>query len=231
MKNHRIIFAATIVGLTVLASRAGAAIIVTDGTLEVHLRSFEVDRTVDVPLVPPITHLALSLSAYLFASETVSFADGLGRISTEVGAVNNLDQGTRASGSLNITEDTPETMWIQIRPIPSLGLAIGRVSLDAVGGGNVVDTGFSLGLHSFDFLAPLSAGQYTLTWSATGQRPGPYNADGFVVTVGVPEPSALLLLAAGSALFTRQRRRRAIRAAEACGPGDMPSAYGFCWRR
>jgi hypothetical protein len=51
MKHHRTIIAATIVGLTVLASRAGAAFIVTDGTLHVAADYSSVDK----PFVPPET--------------------------------------------------------------------------------------------------------------------------------------------------------------------------------
>jgi hypothetical protein len=215
MKNHQIIIAATIVGLTVLASRAGAAISVTDGTLHAHVYRYihnwpydpyELEMTTDQPFVPPTTDAYAAVFYPLVASETVSFVDGLGTIITEVGAAGGLDEGTEASGSLNITEDAPETMWIRIGGIPFLGGPSVQVSLDAVGGGNVVR---SYGFPLVDLLAPLSAGQYTLTWSATGQSYAGYSYEGMEVTMGAPEPSAGLLLIAPGVLAFRRRRGRA----------------------
>jgi hypothetical protein len=248
MNNRQIIIAATIVGLTVLASRAGAAIIVTDGTLHAHVYADGVARSDDQAFVLPGSVAGVGISPgmgippgpTLSAYESVSFVDGQVEISTDTIW---LPYGVPypdvvASGNLSITEDTAETMWIRINPNP-LGHGLfslpyqGQVSLDVVGGGgggggggNVFATGlFPTGNSSsrrpFDFLVPLSPGQYTLTWSATGQRDvlSSGGEGGFDFTMGVPEPSAGLLLVAPAAMtFIRRRSESRLRQSAETGP-------------
>jgi hypothetical protein len=116
-----------------------------------------------------------------------------------------------ASGSLDIIEEAPETMWVRIDPRGG-GCYHGAVSLDAVGGVNVFHKSWEppyFNHAGFEFLAPLSPGQYTLTWSAQGQLGISNLWGGFDFTMGVPEPSGLLLLtAAGVPLFMRRRGRQ-----------------------
>jgi hypothetical protein len=264
MKNHRIIIATTIVGLSGLASRAGAAISVTDGMLHVVVNGRSGSDADDEPFVAPGAYAqaqtyswgmgggmgwmggGLGLGWYgggfggeggsnidvpsngryywpppppsppLSADETVSFADGQVGISTHTDWVRDSAYGgpvVVASGSLNITQDAPETMWVRIN---SNGLAYrGQVSLDAVGGGNAFYTDLPLrGIWDdapLDFLVPVTPGQYTLTWSAEGQSAlSGGELGGFDFTMGVPEPSSGLLLIAAAAMAFRRRRGRKL---------------------
>jgi hypothetical protein len=52
MKTHQLVIAASTISLSVLASRAGAAMIVTDGTLHVSAAGLAAP---DEPFVPPET--------------------------------------------------------------------------------------------------------------------------------------------------------------------------------
>jgi hypothetical protein len=241
MKTQRKIIAATIVGLAVHVPRAGAGIIVTDGTLHVYCYdAFNIyapfpynflppqhitlvdappDQSFEAP--PEIGTVSASAlidwqapfpyvgSAYLSAKQWISIEDG------QVGIVTAPVQyggGTSlASGSLNITEDTPEILSIRINP-EDPSTSHGQVSLDAVGGGNV----FSIGISPFsqspsELLVPLAPGQYSLTWSADGKDSrGGYGGHGFSFSMGnVPEPSSgLLLIAAGAMMFARRALRK-----------------------
>jgi hypothetical protein len=209
------IIAATIVGLTVLTSRAGAAIIVTDGTLHVlgydrilvptsGLPGFRYElfpvAPPDTPLVPPYN--SAEAGRDYPARESVSSGQ-----SESVVISTDTWSPAVASGSLDFTEDAPETIRIGISSTNSNKL--GHVSLDAVGGGNV----FSIRIGGLayedppDLLASLSPGQYTLTWSNDG--PGGYKS--FYITMSaVPEPSCGLPLVAPAAMaFTRRRGRGA----------------------
>jgi hypothetical protein len=115
----------------------------------------------------------------------VSFVDGQIGISIETGWVSGY--GVVASGSLHITEDEPEAMWVRINPIPHgyLDIYQGQISLDAAGGGNVFFSSFDpLVDPYFDFVVPLSPGQYTLAWYTQEDYPWNYGAGGFSFSMG-----------------------------------------------
>jgi hypothetical protein len=235
MKNHRILLATTIVGLTVLASRAGAAIIVTDGTLDVSAGYY--DRQ---PFVAPQTYAQAHSSATGYWTWGKVFGGGgegginldppgstwgFGWVQTspamdahetvsfadgQIGISTYTDyrSGSSASGSLSITEDAPETMGVRVDSNPDFGFSSwGQISLDAVGGGGVFSTDLTPNTWE-EFLVPLSPGQYTLTWSTEGISDyEPYDG-GFEFTMGaVPEPSSGLLLLASAAMALLRRRR------------------------
>jgi hypothetical protein len=214
MKHHRIIIAATMVGFSVFASRAGAAIIVTDGMLHAYGGG---GAAPDQPFVPPQTGISAipgmgweSINNNTYATETVALVDGGVRISTNmVGPLGYVS----ASGSLSITEDEPEDISVRlsINPFnPSYydPYYSHRGSVRLYGtGGNYVFSPIYTYLRPFQFLGPLNPGQYTLDWSDGGIN-GVYNA-GIVLTLTAPEPSSALLIIPPVAAALMRRRRSA----------------------
>jgi hypothetical protein len=214
MKPHQLIIAASTICLSVLASRAGAAIIVTDGTLHVYGGGGALDQ----PFVPPETsasaHAGMGwegINNNSFAVETVGFEDGRVRISTHLLGASGY---ASASGSLSFTEDEPETVWVRMTFYPVGGPLYdptyhhqGGVTLYEVGGGNVFLFSLQIRPGPFEFLGPLSPGQYTLNWWDGGINNSYYDA-GLNLTMSVPEPSGLLLLAPGALPFVRRGRQQ-----------------------
>jgi len=213
MKAHQFIIAASTISLSVLASGAGAAIIVTDGMLHAYGGG---GAAPDQPFVPPQTGISAipgmgweSINNNTYATETIALVDGGVRISTNmVGPLGYVS----ASGSLSITEDEPEDISVRfsINPFnPSYYDPYyshrGSVRLYGTGGNYEFSPIYSY-LRPFQFLGPLNPGQYTLDWSDGGIN-GVYNA-GIVLTLTAPEPSGLLMIAAGAPMFMRRGRQR-----------------------
>ncbi len=143
------------------------------------------------------------------ALETVSFTGGQIHLST---AIVYLGTGstTNASGTLNISEDAFETMWVRMDPQPTEFYYQSTISLDRVGGGNVFARTFGLEFQPrLDFLVPLAAGQYVLSWNTNGAIQFGHGGPGeFDFTMGVPEPSCVGSLGViGVAAVLRRRKR------------------------
>jgi len=241
MTRHPIIIAAAIVAMTVLISHAGAAIIVTDGTLHVYASDGRgTSAPPDQPFVSPATWAGAStpipfgapgppLGTTTAATDNVLVSDD-GRVDvyTSITWLQGFGSVAIASGNLDITADAAETMQVHIGSNPHVGSGpydlsyVGRVSLNEVGGGNVFDTGFRTFsnplipyYNNFDVLVSLFPGQYTMTWSARGDKGLSYSANGrggFHLTASVPEPSSalLMILPTATALFRRRRHQRSF---------------------
>jgi hypothetical protein len=206
-----------LLALGLIVSDASGLVNVTGGTLHVFVNDgsgFTV-APADKPFVAPTTSAAadfLPPFPTLFARETVSFAGGQAVVSTQT-----LWSGgtTIASGTLNLTEDAPQTMQVHINPGTVGPYYLGTVSLDAVGGGNIFNTSFgaSSALLPINLTAPLSPGQYILTWNDTGRiflfQGGGGGFDMTLSAAPAPEPSSLMLIGmAAPWLLTRRRRNR-----------------------
>ena len=204
--------------LTVIASamlvnaEANATISVTGGNLHVYAKqgTFFSAGPFDVPFVPPSTSAAADIlppDPDWYAHETVSFVNGQITVSTRIEWQFDTDN---ASGFLNITEDAPETMSMQIYDGYFGVFYVGGVTLTRVGGGTVYsDVGFGGGgafLHQQSIA--LTPGQYTLTWNTDGRaQTGFSGPGGFDFIMSVPEPSSLASLGViGVAALMRRRR-------------------------
>jgi hypothetical protein len=197
----------------VLPSAYGS-VSVTGGTLHAYAQNGTfISAPPDQPFAAPTTAVAAMVGIFLgdgTAKETVSFAGGQVSISTYTFFVTSAV----ASGSLSLTENTTESLLLHVNSGTVGPHYLGQISLDAVGGGNLFSRQFvpSSFLPQYDFFIPVTPGQYTFTWSDTGQSfLGQIGGGGFDISLApaLPEPSSLGLVGvAAGCLLARRRRNR-----------------------